>query len=113
MHLDMDVLRRYVGDKPGTQRRILLKFDNLLKDSREKVAGAVKDGTLDVVRSACHALKSSSRFAGALQLGDLSEQLEAIAVGRAPGLIEPALASFFDECNAVEQELTEIIAGLG
>lgn len=112
MHLDMNVLRKYVGDKPSTQRRILLKFDRLLKDSREKVTGAVKDGTHEVVRSACHALKSSARFAGALPLGDLSEQLEAIAAGRAPGPIEPALASFFDECSAVAQELTEILSGL-
>lgn len=112
MHLDDTVLRKYVGDNPKTQRRILLKFESQLNDSREKVTSAVNDGTLDVVRSACHALKSSSRFAGALELGHLSEQLEAIAAGRSPGPIEPLLARFFEECSAVAQELTEKIAGL-
>lgn len=113
MHLDLNVLRRYVGDNSKTQQRILLKFDGLLSDSRKKVQNAANDGTLDVVRSACHALKSSSRFAGALELGDLSEQLEAIAAGRAPGPIEPVLARFFEECRAVAQALTEAIGGLG
>jgi hypothetical protein len=50
MHLDLNVLRAYVGDNPNTQQRILLKFSRLLDDSREKVIGAVGEGTLDVVR---------------------------------------------------------------
>jgi HPt (histidine-containing phosphotransfer) domain-containing protein len=113
MHLDDTVLRNYVGDNAKTQQRILLKFDKLLNDSRKKVQDAASDGTLDVVRSACHALKSSSRFAGALGLGDLSEELEAIAAGRSPGPIEPVLARFFEECSAVSQALTEKLAGFG
>ena len=113
MHLDLTVLRGYIGDNPKTQQRILLKFETLLIDSREKVIGAVNDGTLDVVRSACHALKSSSRYAGAIELGHLSEQLEAIAAGRSPGPIEPVLARFIEECSAVEQALTETIGDDG
>jgi HPt (histidine-containing phosphotransfer) domain-containing protein len=113
MHLDVHVLRGYVGDDPSTQRRILLKFESQLHDSRETVIGAVNDGKLDVARSACHALKSSSRFAGALELGRLSEHIEEIAAGRSPGPLEPVLARFLEECSAVARELTEKVAGLG
>lgn len=113
MHLDLNVLQAYVGSNPQTQRRILLKFSSLLTDSRAKVIDAANNGTLDVVRAACHALKSSSRFAGALELGRLSEQLEAIAAGRSPEPIEPVFALFIEECSKVEQELGEKIGGVG
>jgi hypothetical protein len=105
MHLDLNVLRGFIGDNTATQQRILLKFAALINNTRTTVVDAVNRGALDVVRSACHALKSSSRSVGAIGLGHLSEQLEAIGGGRAPGPIEPVLARFLEECSAVEQEL--------
>jgi HPt (histidine-containing phosphotransfer) domain-containing protein len=107
MHLDLNVLRGFIGDNKVTQQRILLKFADLLKDTRGSVVDAVDKDALDAVRSACHALKSSSRSVGAIELGRLSEQLEAIGAGRAPGPIEPVLACFLEECSAVEHELAE------
>jgi HPt (histidine-containing phosphotransfer) domain-containing protein len=107
MHLDLNVLRAFIGNNNAIQQRILFKFGGLINDSRRKVIDAANKGTLDVVRSACHALKSSSRSVGAIELGRLSEQLEAIAAGRAPGPIEPVLALFLEECSAVELELKE------
>jgi HPt (histidine-containing phosphotransfer) domain-containing protein len=113
MHLDLNVLRGYIGDNVKTQQRILLKFGNQINDSRGTVVNAVNDGALDVVRSVCHALKSSSRSVGAIELGRLSEQLEAIGGGRAPDPIEPVLARFLEECSAVEHELAEKVSEVG
>ncbi|MGO9444688.1 MAG: Hpt domain-containing protein [Thiobacillaceae bacterium] len=113
MHLDLNVLRGFVGNNNAIQQRILLKFGSLINDSRGKVVDAANNGTLDVVRSACHALKSSSRSVGAIELGRLSEQLEAIVAGRAPGPIEPVLAFFLEECSAVERELKETADATG
>jgi Hpt domain len=107
MHLDLNVLRGFIGDNMKTQERILSKFGDLICDSRGKVIDAVNSGALDVVRSVCHALESSSRSVGAIELGHLSERLEAIGAGRAPGPIEPVLACFLAECSAVEHELAE------
>jgi HPt (histidine-containing phosphotransfer) domain-containing protein len=107
MHLDLNVLQGFIGDNAKTRQRILAKFDVLIKDTREIVVGAVDRDELDAVRSACHALKSSSRSVGAMELGQLSEQMEAIGAGRTAGPIEPVLASFLAECGAVERELAE------
>jgi Hpt domain len=113
MHLDLNVLRGFIGDNRVTQRRILLKFADLINDTRGTVVDAVSKDALDIVRSACHAVKSSSRSVGAIELGRLSEQLEAIGGGRTPGPIEPVLALFLDECSAVEHELKEKIDEAG
>lgn len=107
MHLDLDVLEGLIGDNPRARQRILVKFEQLIKDTRQTVIGAVREREFDTVRSACHSLKSSSRSVGAIELGRLSEQLEAVGAGRAPGPIEPLLDRFLEECEAVEQELTE------
>ena len=113
MHLDLSVLQGFIGDNLKTRQRILAKFGLLIKDTRGIVVNAANEGVLDVVRSACHSLKSSSRSVGAIELGRLSEQLEAIGAGRAPGPIEPVLACFLEECSAVERELTEKINETG
>ena len=107
MHLDLNVLRGFIGDNKVTQQRILSKFADLIDRTRGIVVDAVNAGALDTVRSACHALKSSSRPVGAIELGQLSEQLESIGAGRAPGPIGPILARFLEECGSVERELRE------
>ena len=113
MHLDLNVLRGFIGDNKVTRERIFLKFADFINHTRGTVVDAVNDGTLDVVRSACHALKSSSRSVGAVELGQLSEQLEAIGAGRTPSPIEPVLESFLAECSAVDGELKEKTDGSG
>lgn len=109
MHLDLNVLIGFVGNNAKTQHRILVKFAHLIHETRTKVVDAVNSGALDTVRSASHALKSSSRSVGAIELGHLSEQLESIVAGRISDPIEPVLARFLEECSAVELELTEKI----
>ncbi|MGO9443618.1 MAG: Hpt domain-containing protein [Thiobacillaceae bacterium] len=74
---------------------------------------ALNAGALHVTRAACHALKSSSRSVGAIELGRLSELLETIGAGGNPGAIEPGLAGFLEECSAVEGELKEKADGSG
>ena len=105
MHLDINVLQGFIGDDVQTQQDILLMFGTLLNETRSAVTKAIADRELDTVRSACHALKSTSRSVGAIELGRLSEQLEALGSGNASGPIDSVLSSFLAECRAVEKEL--------
>jgi signal transduction histidine kinase/CheY-like chemotaxis protein/HPt (histidine-containing phosphotransfer) domain-containing protein len=73
---DSTVLSTMVGDNPAMHRRLLEKF---LLSAKEQVARIVEAAASEDAATAgkiAHALKSAARTVGALQLGDLCEQLE-------------------------------------
>lgn len=73
---DLQVLKEMVGDNPPAHRRLLEKF---LANAEERIvclqAAASKDDA-KAASQAAHPLKSASRSVGAMQMGDLCEQIE-------------------------------------
>jgi len=76
---DDKALTRMVGNNPAMHRRL---FDKFLHGSEEFVAiiiSAAAEKNLATVAEVAHKMKSSARTVGALQLGELCEQLETSA----------------------------------
>jgi PAS domain S-box-containing protein len=73
---DATVLPQMVGDKPDLLRRLLEKFLLGAKGQVERIAAMPANEDIISAANIAHALKSSSRTVGALQLAELCEAIE-------------------------------------
>jgi signal transduction histidine kinase/HPt (histidine-containing phosphotransfer) domain-containing protein len=74
--LDINVLKKMVGDEPGTLYELLKEFLGALSAGMDSIKSAAGAEGFDEVVSMAHRLKSSSRSVGALPLGDACAELE-------------------------------------
>jgi CheY-like chemotaxis protein/HPt (histidine-containing phosphotransfer) domain-containing protein len=96
---DAEVLPRMLGDKPALHRQLLDKY---LIDAQERVTtilDAAQEGDMLKISRTAHALKSLARVVGVMQLGEVSQELEAL--GKAPDaqgcqLVVNGLQAVFD-----------------
>ena len=105
------VLPALIGDKPAFHRQLLEKF---LIDAQERVTTIVDSaqaGDLTRINQTAHALKSLARTVGAMQLGELSQELESIGKSTdAEGaqILADGLQAAFDRCALeIKQNLTK------
>ena len=72
---DASMLGRMVGDNQAMQQRLIEKFLTNARTQVVSIQAAVAD---DIVASGkvAHALKSAARTVGAMQLGELCQELE-------------------------------------
>ncbi|MDF1597398.1 MAG: Hpt domain-containing protein [Acidimicrobiia bacterium] len=76
-----------------------------LADGRRVIVSATRINDADAVQAAAHKLKSSARMLGAPALGDLAEEIEAIARnGFTPDV--DLLARFGAECGRATEGMT-------
>jgi len=73
---DATMLSQLVGDNPAMQQRLLAKFLVNTRNQLTSLQNAAETGDTQVCTSIAHALKSASRTAGAMALGELCQQLE-------------------------------------
>jgi HPt (histidine-containing phosphotransfer) domain-containing protein len=73
---DATVLPRIVGDNPAMHRRLLEKFILSTTEQVTRIAAAAAIDDTGTGGNVAHALKSAARTVGALQLGNLCEELE-------------------------------------
>ncbi|MCF8209146.1 MAG: response regulator, partial [Rhodoferax sp.] len=73
---DAAVLPRVVGNNPAKHQQLLEKFLIGTDEQVKRISGAESIGDLATIGNIAHALKSAARTVGAMQLGDLCEQLE-------------------------------------
>ena len=96
---DATTLGQMVGDNPAMHRHLLEQF---LVSAEKQVAAIVLSidaGEFSAAADVAHALKSASRMVGALQLGELCEQIEtAGSDGEGPA------------CRLISQDLAPILA---
>jgi HPt (histidine-containing phosphotransfer) domain-containing protein len=104
--LDLDVLRRLVGDEADTAILMLADYGQSLQSSLQSLRQAEANGELAEVGRIAHRLKSSSRAVGALPFGDLCAELEnasrkasQIMVTRAMARFETATAELLSEID--------------
>ena len=103
--LDLDALKRIVGDDPATVHRFVVMFADELDRSAAELRAAVLDGDRDAVHALAHKLKASSRTLGAAPLGDLFDELEASAKSGDVAALQLAMPRF-------EQSIAEFRAAL-
>jgi CheY-like chemotaxis protein/HPt (histidine-containing phosphotransfer) domain-containing protein len=72
---DINILTKMVGDKPAMHRRLLEKFLSGAEDQVRRIVDAALIEDTAAVGEVAHALKSAARTVGALQMGELCEQL--------------------------------------
>ena len=73
---DATVLPCHVGNKPAMQRRLLEKFQIIAPGQVAHIATALANQNVKAAGALAHALKSSARTVGALQLGEICQALE-------------------------------------
>ena len=73
---DASTLGEMVGDNPALHKRLLEKFLASAEQQVQSIVLASDAGDFNAAADVAHALKSASRMVGALQLGELCEQLE-------------------------------------
>jgi PAS domain S-box-containing protein len=73
---DAATLTRMVGDNPGMHKRLLGKFVPNARDQVSRITAAMAQGDCIAAGRIAHALKSSARTVGALQLGTLCQDME-------------------------------------
>lgn len=74
------------GDGARTQKLVML-FQSSATESLSALAQALAAGHLPAARQIAHKIKSSARWVGALALGDLAAQLEAMADSAPPSVV--------------------------
>jgi len=76
---DNNTLRNLVGDNTAMHRRFLKKFVANAVGQMASIVTAATSGDLSTAAEIAHKLKSAARSVGALQLGDLCQQMETAA----------------------------------
>jgi PAS domain S-box-containing protein len=92
--LDLDVLRRLVGDDEATVRELLADFLDSASREAQALVIALQGGDLREAAAIAHKLKSASRSVGALALGELCSDLERHSAASDAQAVEPKLALF-------------------
>jgi PAS domain S-box-containing protein len=73
---DAKTLPSLTGDNPEIHRRLLSKFLVSADEHLADIAAAIADGKINAAAEQAHKLKSSARTVGAMQLGELCQQIE-------------------------------------
>ncbi len=107
--LNLDVLRRLVGDDEATVRELLADFLDSASQEAQALVIALQGGDLREAAAIAHKLKSASRSVGALALGELCADLERHSAASDAAAVTPKLEQFESTfCMAVSLIEAEI-----
>ncbi len=104
--LDLEVVKRTIGDEPHRVQTLLSTFLRTVRQQARDIRKAMLAGDAAEVGKAAHKLKPAARAVGALALGDLCEAIETSARTRDLDALRPQLAGF-------EREFTRVEAAIG
>lgn len=105
--LNVDVLKKLVGDKEELILRLLTTYQESLATACKKLLSAYDANDWDEIHSTAHTLKSSSRSVGALPLGELCATLEDAGRGGNVAMIAAAMARLEDAAGEVQVALQD------
>ena len=104
---DGGMLTKMVGDNPVMQQRLLKKFVDNFQEKSQALMAAMDSTDFKETAAIAHSLKSASRSVGAMQLGQLCEQLEKAGkendrqeVGRLLPVFEQAMIATMNEIKS-------------
>jgi HPt (histidine-containing phosphotransfer) domain-containing protein len=93
MSFDVRVLRDMSGDDPQAMVELVECYDEVATGIRASLLQAAAGADAGQAAMLAHSLKSSSRACGALELGDLCAELEALALGDRRAQLGAAVAN--------------------
>lgn len=108
---DSTTLTRMVGDNPGMHQRFLHKFLFNAQMQLDAILVAVDKGDAVTAGSVAHALKSAARTVGAMQFGELCQEME--MAGKAgdkqtcDALLSSLNGAFDDASREIKQSLNQ------
>ena len=103
--LDVNVLKKLVGDKQELILRLLHTYQDSLSAGYVELVDAYNANDWDTIHNTAHRLKSSSRSVGALPLGELCAALEEAGRQANVALVASAMARLEEAVDAVQVEL--------
>lgn len=106
---DHHVLTTLVGDNPSVHRRLLEKFLATSHDRLRSLHALCDTGEIKAVGESAHALKSAARSVGAMEMGQLCEQIERLGQSQDPTLtaLIPALDDAWADAEAAVRKFLE------
>ena len=107
--LDPAVLPRFVGDDRAKVRRFLAMYADEAARAAGELRAAAADRDHERLQAIAHKLKSSSRWVGAVPLGELCDELESLAKRGDQAAIEQAMARFDRLFAELQTELAPLL----
>ncbi|MDE2160746.1 MAG: response regulator, partial [Burkholderiales bacterium] len=104
--LQLDELRRYVGDRPALIDSLLDKFDAQWPQRMQEIEAARRAGDAAQVGAVAHRLKAAARSVGALALAGVCERIDAASRRHD----EAALAALWPVWQAAAEALSNALA---
>jgi CheY-like chemotaxis protein/HPt (histidine-containing phosphotransfer) domain-containing protein len=107
--LDLEVLKRYVGDEPELVQEFLVSFREAAHQYLGRLTTAMGRADFATVANTAHTFKSSARAVGALALGDLCAEVESGAMRHDVEGLNRHLAVFAGELAKVDARLDQLL----
>jgi len=105
--VDLNTLKRVVGDDAVVLREFIVDFRSVLIEAAEKLDIAVREQAVIRAGDIAHQLKSSARTIGAHKLGNACEEIEIVARARSVGELLCLLPRFRLEAERVLHYIQE------
>jgi HPt (histidine-containing phosphotransfer) domain-containing protein len=107
--LDVEVLKKYVGDEPELIQEFLIQFRDAAHQYFDKLTTAHGAGDFTQIANTAHTFKSSSRAVGAIALGDLCAEVEGAAKRHDVEALDHCCTLFAAEMQRVNERLDALI----
>lgn len=108
--LDVEILKKYVGDEPELIQEFLGQFRDAAQQYFAKLTTAHAAGDFTQLASTAHTFKSSSRAVGAVALGDLCAEVESAAKRHDIDALDHCCTLFAAEMQRVNDRLDVLLA---
>jgi PAS domain S-box-containing protein len=106
---DIEVLKGFVGDDADMLRNLLEAFLESTAELNASLSAAVSAGDAEAVAAIVHKVKSSSRWVGALPLGDFAAELETAARAGDLGAVGRRTGAFAAALDGVRTEIANML----
>lgn len=106
---DIEVLKSFVGDDADMLRNLLEAYLESTADLNASLSAALSAGDAEAVAALVHKVKSSSRWVGALPLGDFAAELEAAARAGDLGALGRRMDAFAAALDGVRGEIAHTL----
>lgn len=107
MILDTNVLTEMVGDDPAIHQALLAQFVPQTKEIIDEIDAALAQQDLQAVGDLGHKMKSSARYMGAMELGDVSEALQDAGKSGDAAAVATIVARLHDVFAATTKQIDE------
>ena len=108
--MNLAILADMLGSDEQIMREVLQKFQSNADYLVEQMRLAVSAEDRNQVRFLAHRMKSGARMIGALDLGDICENLELAESASRFSQLTPYLSDFFTEVEQVQERIELLLA---